>query len=70
MIYPDGLHTNKEDDMKKFVVSIVSFSSLIYVLGKWTLEHPEEDLLTVVGEYWYMLIISIVAFIYSRNEKE
>lgn len=60
----------KEAGMKKFVISMVSFSSMVYVLGKWTFEHPEADALTIAGDYWYMLILSLVAFLCSRNKKE
>ena len=60
----------KEVGMKKFVISMVSFSSMVYVLGKWTFEHPEADAFTIAGEYWYMLILSLIAFLCSRNEKE
>lgn len=60
----------KEVGMKKFVISMVSFSSMVYVLGKWTFEQPEADALTIAGDYWYMLVISLVAFLCSRNKKE
>lgn len=60
----------KEVGMKKFVISMVSFSSMVYVLGKWTFEHPEADALTISGDYWYMLAVSLVAFLCSRNKKE
>lgn len=43
---------------------------MVYVLGKWTFEQPEADALTIAGDYWYMLAISLVAFLCSRNKKE